>query len=55
VLSPFSDAMSEAMLLPAVVVLAGFVAAVFFERPRHEGYAGATRPQEPSAAAVADA
>src|SRR5262245_4452505 len=40
-LSPFSDAMSTAMLLPAVVVLAGFVAALFFERPRHEGYAEA--------------
>jgi EmrB/QacA subfamily drug resistance transporter len=52
VLSPFSNAMSEAMLLPAVVVLAGFVASMFFERPRHEGYAGATRP---SAAAAADA
>jgi hypothetical protein len=55
VLSPFSDAMSEAMLLPAVVVLAGFVASVFLERPRHEGYAGATRPQRASAAAAADA
>jgi hypothetical protein len=40
VLAPFSTAMSEAMLLPAVVVLAGFVATAFFERPRHEGYGG---------------
>jgi predicted MFS family arabinose efflux permease len=41
VLAPFSDAMSEAMLLPAFVVLAGLLAAVFFEQPRHEGYRGA--------------
>jgi EmrB/QacA subfamily drug resistance transporter len=54
VLSSFSDAMSEAMLLPAVVVLAGFAASMFFERPRHEGYAGAPAPAS-SAAAAADA
>ncbi|HET6940358.1 MAG TPA: DHA2 family efflux MFS transporter permease subunit [Nocardioides sp.] len=52
ILAPFSDAMSEAMLLPAVVVLAGFVASLFFERPRHEGYAA---PSRPSVAAAADA
>ena len=52
VVSSFSDAMSEAILLPAVVVLAGFAASMFFERPRHEGYA---RAQTPSAVASADA
>jgi EmrB/QacA subfamily drug resistance transporter len=38
VLAPFSTAMSEALLLPAAVVLAGLVAAAFFERPRHAGF-----------------
>ena len=50
VLAPFSDAMSEAVLLPAALVLVGLLAALFFERPRHEGYARPT-----SAAASADA
>ena len=50
VLAPFSNAMSEAILLPTAIVVAGLVAAVCFERPRHEGYAGA-----PSAPASADA
>lgn len=31
----FSAALAESMLLPAAVVLVGFAAALFFERPRH--------------------
>ena len=31
----FSTALAEAMLLPAAVLLIGWVAALFFERPRH--------------------
>ena len=31
----FSDAMSQAMLLPAVVLVVGFVAVLFYELPRH--------------------
>jgi hypothetical protein len=30
----FSNAMSEAMLLPALVLLVGVVAVLFFERPQ---------------------
>jgi EmrB/QacA subfamily drug resistance transporter len=50
-LEPFSDAMQQALLLPTGVVLIGLVAAIFFERPRHAGYAG----QPASAASSADA
>jgi EmrB/QacA subfamily drug resistance transporter len=39
--SAFSSSMSEAVLLPAALVAVGLVAAALFERPRHEGYAGA--------------
>lgn len=38
---PFSDAMAQAMFLPALVFLIGLVAALCFERPRHAGFAGA--------------
>ncbi len=34
-LGGFSDAMAESLLLPAAVILAGFVAAVFLVLPRH--------------------
>lgn len=40
VASGFSTAMSQAMLLPAVVLIAGLAAALLFERPRHAGYGG---------------
>ena len=33
----FSEAMSQAMLLPAVVLALGCVAALFFQMPRHLG------------------
>jgi MFS family permease len=52
VLGQFSDAMQQALLLPTGVVLVGLVAALFFERPRHEGYTGAPAA---SARASADA
>jgi MFS family permease len=32
---PFSQAMSDAMLLPAAIMLLGFVSVLFFELPRH--------------------
>jgi EmrB/QacA subfamily drug resistance transporter len=35
--APFSEAMSEAMLLPAIVLALGFVAVLLFESPRHLG------------------
>ena len=44
VIGQFSDAMQQALLLPTGVVLVGLVAALFFERPRHEGYAGGSGP-----------
>lgn len=34
----FADAMSESLVLPAVVLLAGLVVAMFLARPTHEGY-----------------
>jgi EmrB/QacA subfamily drug resistance transporter len=38
----FSQAMATSMLLPAAVLVLGLVAALLFERPRHEGYGGTT-------------
>jgi len=35
---PFSDAMATSVLLPAFAFLIGFVAVLFFERPRHQGF-----------------
>ena len=35
VFSPFADAMSQAMLLPAAVLVIGLVAALSFARPKH--------------------
>ena len=50
----FSQAMATSMLLPAAVLVLGLVASLLFERPRHEGYAGAPGAAA-SAAASADA
>ena len=36
VFAPFSEAMSQAMLLPAAILLVGFVAALCFGRPSHQ-------------------
>jgi MFS family permease len=49
----FSQAMATSMLLPAAVLVLGLVASLLFERPRHEGYAGAGAAA--SAPASADA
>jgi EmrB/QacA subfamily drug resistance transporter len=37
----FSKAMAQSLLLPAVVLLVGFAAALCFERPRHTGFPAA--------------
>ena len=37
----FSNAMASAVLLPTFAFLIGFVAVLFFEKPRHAGYAAA--------------
>jgi EmrB/QacA subfamily drug resistance transporter len=50
----FSQAMATSILLPAAVLVLGLVASLLFERPRHEGYAGAPGAAT-SAAASADA
>ena len=42
----FSRAMADSMLLPAAVLVLGLIAALLFERPKHEGFA-------PAAAAAA--
>ena len=49
VLTPFSEAMAQSMLLPAAVLVLGFVAVMFFERPRHEGFAGTPAGAAPAA------
>jgi EmrB/QacA subfamily drug resistance transporter len=38
--APFSEAMAQAIMLPAALFLVGLVAAMFFERPKHTGFAG---------------
>jgi EmrB/QacA subfamily drug resistance transporter len=40
VASAFSSAMADSMLLPAAVLVVGLVAALCFQAPRHEGFAG---------------
>ena len=40
----FAAAMSDAMLLPPAILLLGLLAVLFFERPRHAGYAPPTVP-----------
>ena len=55
VAGPFADAMGQAMLLPAGALVVGFVAVLFFVRPRHQVAAAAvagaaeTRVAEPAA------
>ncbi|MCW2710688.1 MAG: transporter, partial [Marmoricola sp.] len=51
VLAPFSEAMSQALLLAPALLLLGFVAALAFDRPRHQ-----VRPSaEPAPAGTASA
>lgn len=39
-LDPFAHAMRDAFLLPTLVYIVGFIAVMFYERPKHEGYGG---------------
>jgi EmrB/QacA subfamily drug resistance transporter len=50
VFGPFSEAMSEALLLPAAVLALGCLASLFFESPRHLGAraAAAVTPAAPA-------
>ena len=50
VAGPFSDAMSSSVLLPAAVLVAGLLASLAFEQPRHEG---SRRAQREGASSVA--
>ncbi|MFC7493125.1 MULTISPECIES: DHA2 family efflux MFS transporter permease subunit [unclassified Nocardioides] len=42
----FSDAMATSVLLPVAAFALGFVAVLFFEKPRHAGYASAAAPAD---------
>jgi EmrB/QacA subfamily drug resistance transporter len=44
----FSNAMATSVLLPVAAFVVGFVAVLFFEKPRHEGYGGAPAPAAPA-------
>ncbi len=46
----FSDAMATSVLLPVAAFVLGFIAVLFFEKPRHAGYAAA--PASETAEAV---
>ena len=48
VYAPFSQAMSEAMLLPAAVLALGFVAVLMFEAPRHFAARAFAAPAAPA-------
>ncbi|MET0931575.1 MAG: DHA2 family efflux MFS transporter permease subunit [Aeromicrobium sp.] len=48
---PFSDAMSQALLLPVAAFVIGLVLVLFFAKPSHAGHGGA--PATPAADAVA--
>jgi MFS family permease len=41
----FSDAMATAVLLPVAAFVIGFVAVLFFEKPRHQGWTQAAAPE----------
>jgi EmrB/QacA subfamily drug resistance transporter len=45
----FAHAMAQAIYLPAGIFVVGLLAALAFERPRHEGFAGAAVPAAPEA------
>jgi EmrB/QacA subfamily drug resistance transporter len=46
----FSNAMQDSLLLPTLMYLVGLVAVLFFEAPKHEGYAGRPAAAETVAA-----
>jgi hypothetical protein len=50
VVGPFSDAMATSTLLPAAVLLAGFLASLAFERPRHQSGPQAQPERAPTVA-----
>jgi len=47
--------MATTVLLPTAAFVVGFVAVLFFERPKHAGYAGGPATSPASAAAPAAA
>ena len=44
----FSNAMQQSLLLPALVYVVGFVAVLFYEAPKHQGFGGRTASLEPN-------
>jgi EmrB/QacA subfamily drug resistance transporter len=54
VASLFSQAMSDALFLPVGLFVIGFVAVLFYEAPKHAGFAGAATPAAPAAPVAAD-
>ena len=48
---PFADAMSQALLLPAVAFAIGVVLVLFLAKPSHAGHGGAAAPVKETAAA----
>jgi len=51
----FSKAMQQAFLLPSALYIIGLVAVLFYERPKHTGYGGATGAAPEATPAVAPA
>ncbi|MCW2798843.1 MAG: transporter [Aeromicrobium sp.] len=41
---PFSDSMSQSLLLPVFAFIVGFVLVLFFQKPSHAGHGGAPAP-----------
>lgn len=48
---PFADAMSQALLLPAIAFALGLVLVLFLAKPSHAGHGGAPAPAKEAAAA----
>ncbi|MCW2749928.1 MAG: transporter [Aeromicrobium sp.] len=48
---PFSDSMSQALLLPVIAFIVGFVLVIFFQKPTHTGHGGAAAPVPAAVAA----
>jgi hypothetical protein len=44
VASLFSTAMKDSMLLPTALFIVGFIAVMYYERPRHAGFGSAAAP-----------
>jgi MFS family permease len=41
---PFSESMSQSLLLPVVAFIVGFVLVMFFQKPTHAGHGGVAAP-----------